>query len=276
MPFLKLRDGAELFYKDWGPRQGSIVTFSHGWPLSSDNWDSNMIDISNKGYRVIAYDRRGHGRSTTTWQNNSVDAFVDDLDELLTYLDVKNAVMVGHCHGGGEFVRYLGRLGTGRVRKAVLVGAIPPVMIVTTSNTDGIDARCFPLFQSKMLNDWPQTFLDWSRDTLFSTRGPDELGSEGQTMHLWQQGMQADMKTAYDCCRNFAFMDFTEDLKKIDVPVLVLHGTDDAVVPISISSERAVQYLPKGTLKVYQGGCHMIHMINFAEFNSDLLDFIKT
>lgn len=254
MPFLKLRVSAELFYKGWGLRQGSIVIFSHGWPLNSDNWDSNMIDISNKGYRVIAYDRRGHGRSTTTWQDNSVDTFVDDLDELLTYLDVKNAVMVGHCHGGGEVARYLGRLGTGRVRKAVLVGAIPPVMIKTPANTDGIESWCFAWSLAKMPIDWPQLFLDWCRDSYFRSRGPEELGSVSQVMHLWQQGMKTDMKTVYDCSLTFAFMDYTEDLKKIDVPVLVLHGSDDSVVPIAITGELSSNICARGLSRCIKAG----------------------
>lgn len=276
MPVIKLRDGAELFYKDWGKRDGPIVTFSHGWPLSSDNWENQMVFLAERGYRVIAHDRRGHGRSTQTWDGNNMDTFVDDLNELFKYLDVKDAVMVGHSHGGGEVTHFLGKHGTSRVKKAVLVCAVPPLMVKTSSNPEGLDKSVFDSFREAMHKDRAQFFLDVPSGPFFGFNRPGSQKSEGQIWSWWKQGMNTSFKTAYDAIKDFSETDFTDDLKKIDIPVLVLHGDDDQVVPFEASGKKSAKLLPNGTLKVYPGGSHAIHNINIDEVNQDLLNFIQS
>ncbi|EFY93349.1 alpha/beta fold family hydrolase, putative [Metarhizium acridum CQMa 102] len=199
MPYIKLRDGAELFYKDWGNPKGPIVTFSHGWPLSSDNWENQMVFLADHGFRVIGHDRRGHGRSTQTWHGNNMDTFVDDLLELFEHLGVKDAVMVGHSHGGGEVTHFLGKHGTSRVKKAVLVGAIPPFMLKTEANAQGTDKSVFDSFRQAMHKDRSQFFLDVASGPFFGFNRPDAPKSEGQIRSWWLQGMNTSFKTAYDC-----------------------------------------------------------------------------
>jgi pimeloyl-ACP methyl ester carboxylesterase len=275
MPYLKLRDGAELFYKDWGNPKGPIVTFSHGWPLSSDNWENQMAFLADNGFRTIAHDRRGHGRSTQTWDGNNMDTFVDDLLELFEHLGVKDAVMVGHSHGGGEVTHFLGKHGTKRVRKAVLVGAVPPLMLKTGANAQGTDMSVFDSFRQAMRKDRAQFFLDVPSGPFFGFNRPGAKKSEGQIRSWWQQGMTTSFKSAYDSIKDFSETDFTEDLKKIDIPVLVLHGDDDQVVPFEAAGKKSAKLLPQGKLKVYPGGSHAIHNVNVDEVNKDLLDFIK-
>ncbi|KFY04636.1 hypothetical protein O988_00645 [Pseudogymnoascus sp. VKM F-3808] len=257
MPYLKLRDGAELFYKDWGNAKDQVVTFSHGWPLSSDNWENQMVFLGTQGYRVIAHDRRGHGRSTQTWYGNDINTFADDLQQLFEYLDIKNAMMVGHSHGGGEVTRFLGRHGTSRVNKAVLVGAVPPLMLKSAANPEGTDKSDVP----------SGPFFGYNR--------PGVEKSEGQIRSWWQQGMNASFKSTYDSVKDFSETDFTADLKSINIPVLVLHGDDDQVVPIQAAGQKSAELLPQGRLKVYPGGSHAIHNIQTDEVNKDLLDFLK-
>uniref|UniRef100_A0A060SYR9 ARAD1A19206p n=1 Tax=Blastobotrys adeninivorans TaxID=409370 RepID=A0A060SYR9_BLAAD len=276
MPYLKLRDGAELFYKDWGNPKGEVVTFSHGWPLSSDNWENQMMYLADQGYRVIGHDRRGHGRSTQTWDGNNMDTFVDDLEELFEHLKVKDAVMVGHSHGGGEVTHYLGKHGTGRVKKAVLVGAVPPLMLKTSNNPEGTEKTVFDSFRQSMREDRAQFFLDVASGPFFGFNREGSHKSEGQIRSWWQQGMNTSLKTAYDCVKDFSETDFSGDLKKIDVPVLVLHGDDDQVVPIQASALKSVKLLAQGKLKIYKGGSHAIHNINVDEVNRDLLEFIQS
>ncbi|KAE8344356.1 hypothetical protein BDV24DRAFT_160499 [Aspergillus arachidicola] len=276
MPYLKLRDGAELFYKDWGNPDGKIVTFSHGWPLSSDNWENQMFFLAERGYRVIAHDRRGHGRSTQTWGGNNMDTFVDDLKELFEHLDIKDAMMVGHSHGGGEVTHFLGKHGTSRVKKAVLVGAVPPLMLKSTANPEGTDQSVFDSFREAMRKDRAQFFLDVPSGPFFNFNRDGVQKSEGQIWSWWQQGMNTSFKTAYDAIKDFSETDFTEDLKRIDIPVLVLHGDDDQVVPIEASGHKSVKLLQHGKLKVYPGGSHAIHNINIEEVNKDLLDFLQS
>ncbi|KAJ5106724.1 hypothetical protein N7456_003399 [Penicillium angulare] len=276
MPHLKLRDGAELFYKDWGNPNGSIVIFSHGWPLSSDNWENQMFYLADQGYRVIAHDRRGHGRSTQTWHGNNMDTFVDDLEELFSYLKVKDAVMVGHSHGGGEVTHYLGKHGTGRFKKAVLVGAVPPLMLKTNSNPEGTEKSVFDTFRQAMRKDRAQFFLDVPSGPFFGFNRSGAEKSEGQIRSWWQQGMNTSFKSAYDSIKDFSETDFTEDLKRINIPVLVLHGDDDQVVPIEAAGLKSSKLLPQGKLKIYKGGSHAIHNVNVEEVNKDLLDFIKS
>ncbi|TPX16813.1 uncharacterized protein E0L32_003375 [Thyridium curvatum] len=276
MPLLRLRDGAELFYKDWGNPEGAIVTFSHGWPLSSDNWENQMAFLGEQGFRCIAHDRRGHGRSTQTWHGNDMDTFVDDLKELFEHLDIKDAVMVGHSHGGGEVTRFLGKHGTGRVRKAVLVGAVPPLMLKTAANPEGTDKAVFDSFRDAMRRDRAQFFLDVATGPFYNFNREGAPRSEGQIRSWWQQGMNTSFKTAYDCIKDFSETDFTDDLKKINIPVLVLHGDDDQVVPFGASGEKSAKLLPQGKLKIYGGGSHAIHNINVDEVNADLLDFVRS
>lgn len=276
MPFLELRDGAQLFYKDWGNPNGSNVTFSHGWPLSSDNWENQMVFLADRGYRVIAHDRRGHGRSTQTWTGNNMDTFVDDLEELFKHLNVKDAMMVGHSHGGGEVTHYLGKHGTGRFKKAVLVGAIPPLMMKTSTNAEGTDKSVFDSFRDSMKKDRAQFFLDVPTGPFFNFNRPGAKKSEGQIRSWWQQGMNTSFKAAYDSIADFSETDFTEDLKKVNIPVLVLHGDDDQIVPIGASGLKSAKLLPQGTLKIYSGGSHAIHNINIDEVNNDLLKFAQS
>lgn len=276
MSYITLRDGAQLFYKDWGNPKGSIVTFSHGWPLSSDNWENQMVFLADKGYRVIAHDRRGHGRSTQTWDGNNMDTFVDDLEELFKHLNVQNAMMVGHSHGGGEVTRYLGKHGTKRFNRAVLVGAVPPIMVKSSANAEGTDLSVFDSFREAMRKDRAQFFLDVPTGPFFGFNRPGVEKSEGQIRSWWSQGMTASIKTTYDCIRDFSETDFTEDLKKIDIPVLILHGDDDQVVPIQAAGMKSVKLLKKGTLKVYKDGSHAIHNINVDKVNKDLLAFLKS
>lgn len=275
MPYLKLRDGAELFYKDWGSPSGPIITFSHGWPLSSDNWEAQMFFLAEQGYRCIGHDRRGHGRSTQTWTGNNMDTFVDDLQELFEFLDVKDAVMIGHSHGGGEVTHFLGKHGTSRVRKAVLVGAVPPLMVKTENNPGGTDKSVFDSFRAAMTNDRAQFFLDVASGPFFNFNREGVPKSEGQIRSWWQQGMNTSFKSAFDSIKDFSETDFTEDLKRINIPVLVLHGDDDQVVPFAASGEKSAKLLPQGQLKVYKGGSHAIHNINVGEMNKDLLAWIK-
>lgn len=275
MPHLKLRDGAELFYKDWGNPDGEIVTFSHGWPLSADSWETQMAYFAELGYRCIGHDRRGHGRSTQTWHGNNMDTFVDDLEELFKFLNVKNAVMIGHSHGGGEVTHYLGKHGTSRVRRAVLVGAVPPLMVKTPNNPEGTDKAVFDSFRAAMKKDRAQFFLDVATGPFFNFDRDGVEKSEGQIRGWWQQGMNTSFKSAYDCIKDFSETDFTEDLKRIDIPVLVLHGDDDQVVPLAASGAKSAKLLPKGQLKVYKGGSHAIHNINVEEINKDLLEWVQ-
>lgn len=234
-----------------------------------------MAYLAEQGYRCIGHDRRGHGRSTQTWHGNNMDTFVDDLQELFEHLDVKDAVMVGHSHGGGEVTRFLGKHGTSRVRRAVLVGAVPPLMVKTTGNPEGTDKSVFDGFRNAMKKDRAQFYLDVATGPFFSFNRESVPTSEGQIRSWWQQGMNTSFKTAYDCIKDFSETDFTEDLKKIDIPVLVLLGDDDQVVPIAAAGEKSAKLLPKGQFKVYKGGSHAIHNINVDEMNADLLAWVK-
>lgn len=275
MPYLKLRDGAELFYKTWGNPAGPVITFSHGWPLSSDNWEVQMLFFASKGYYCIAHDRRGHGRSTQTWDNNNIDSFADDLLELFEHLNIQDAVMVGHSHGGGEVTHFLGKHGSSRVRKAVLIGAVPPLMVKTEANPEGTDLAVFDSFRASILGDRAQFFLDVPSGPFFNFNRPGAKKSEGQILNWWRQGMTTSAKTAYDCVKDFSETDFTDDLKKIHIPVLLLHGDDDQVVPIEAAAAKAVKLLAKGKLVVYKGGSHAIHNIDADQVNKDMLEFIE-
>ncbi|KAK3389576.1 Alpha/beta hydrolase protein [Podospora didyma] len=276
MPSFTVKDGTEIYYKDWGDESDPVVTFSHGWPLSSDNWDSQMFFLASQGYRVIAHDRRGHGRSSQPWHGNDMDTYADDLRQLFEALDLRGVVMVGHSTGGGEVARFVGRFGTeNRVKKAVLISAVPPIMVQSETNPKGTPLAVFDSFREAMLKDRSQFFLDVPTGPFFGFNRPGVKVSQGRIQSWWQQGMMASFKGAYDCIKQFSETDFTEDLKKMDIPVLVLHGDDDQVVPIEASAKRTIELLPQGTLKVYPGGPHALPNICADEVNKDILEFIK-
>lgn len=276
MPSFTTRDGTEIYYKDWGPKSGSIVTFSHGWPLSSDNWEQQMFFLSSKGYRCIAHDRRGHGRSSQPWDGNEMDTYSDDLFQLFQHLDLKDAVMVGHSTGGGEVARFIGRHGTSRVSKAVLISSVPPLMVKTATNSGGLPVSVFDGFRAAMLKDRAQFFLDVPSGPFFGFNRDGAQVSQGMIQSWWLQGMMCGFKGAYDCVKAFSETDFTEDLKKMDIPVLILHGDDDQVVPIGASSLMSSKLVPKGTLKIYPGGAHGLPSTEADKVNQDLLEFLKS
>jgi non-heme chloroperoxidase len=248
--------------------------FSHGWPLTADDWDSQMLFFGQHGFRVIAHDRRGHGRSTQTWEGNEMDTYADDVAALMNALDLENAVMIGHSTGGGEVTRYLGRHGTARVAKAVLVGAVPPLMLKTDKNTGGLPLSVFDGIRAGVVADRSQAFKDITIPFYGYNRSGAKI-SEGVREKLWLQGMLGGVKAQFDCIKAFSETDFTEDLKKIDVPVLVMHGDDDQIVPIGASARMSVELLRQGTLKVYPGLPHGMCTTNADLINADLLEFIK-
>ncbi len=271
MSTITVRDGTQIFYKDWG--SGRPVVFSHGWPLSADAWDAQMLFLGSRGCRVIAHDRRGHGRSGQTWNGNDMDTYADDLAELIEALDLRDAVLVGHSTGGGEVTRYIGRHGTARVRKAVLLGAVPPLMLKTDANPGGTPIEAFDGIRASVLADRSQFFKDLTLPFYGYNREGAKI-SEGVRNAFWLQGMQAGIKAAFDCIKAFSESDFTEDLKRFDVPTLIAHGADDQIVPIGASALRSAEFVPGATLKVYPGAPHGLTQTHQDEFNDDLLAFI--
>jgi non-heme chloroperoxidase len=274
MSHITTKDGTEICYKDWG--SGPIVTFSHGWPLSADAWESQMFHLASNGFRCIAHDRRGHGRSSQPWQGNDMDTYADDLAELFAALDVSDAMMVGHSTGGGEVARYIGRHGTGRVAKAVLMGAVTPIMLKTESNPGGLPMEVFDGFRSAYLADRAQFFLDVASGPFFGFNRPDAKVSQGLIQSWWMQGMMSGHKNAYDCIKAFSGTDFTEDLKKFDVPTLIVHGDDDQIVPIEASAKLAAKLVKNSVLKIYPGGSHSLGDTSRDQLNQDLLEFINS
>ncbi|KAJ9143443.1 Non-heme chloroperoxidase [Pleurostoma richardsiae] len=275
MPLLTLKDGNTIYYKDWGNPSGHVVTFSHGWPLNSDNWENQMFFLANHGYRVIAHDRRGHGRSSQPWDGNDMDTYADDLNQLFEHLDLKDIMMVGHSTGGGEVARYIGKYGTSRVKKAVLVSAVPPLMLQTEANPEGLPLSVFDSFREAMVKDRSQFFLDVPTGPFFGFNRPGAKASQGLIQSWWQQGMIAGFKNTYDCIKAFSETDLTEDLKRMDIPVLILHGDDDQVVPIKAAGLKSIELVPNGRLKIYPGGPHALPNIHVEEVNRDLLDFLQ-
>lgn len=272
MSIFQTNDGAQIFYKDWG--QGRPVVFSHGWPLSADAWDGQMLFLGQQGYRVIAHDRRSHGRSEQTWDGNHMDQYADDLAALLDLLDVRDAVLVGHSTGGGEVAHYIGRHGTARVAKAVLVGAVPPLMIQTPSNPGGLPRNVFDDIRKGTYGNRAQFFKDLTLP-FYGYNRPGAQVSEGVRESFWLQGMLAGIKGAYDCIHEFSEVDYAEDLKNMDVPTLIVHGDDDQIVPIGASALAAVKIAPHATLKVYPGAPHGLPTTHQDQFNADLLTFIR-
>ncbi|KRB30058.1 chloroperoxidase [Mesorhizobium sp. Root695] len=268
------KDGTEIFYKDWGT--GQPVVFHHGWPLSSDDWDAQMLFFLSQGYRVIAHDRRGHGRSTQTDIGNEMDTYAADVAELAAHLDLRNAIHVGHSTGGGEVARYVAQYGSGgRVAKAVLIGAVPPIMLRTAANPGGLPIEVFDGFRSGVAANRAQLYRDVPAGPFYGFNRPGAAVSEGVIDNWWRQGMMGGTKAHYDCIKAFSETDFTEDLKAIDVPVLVMHGDDDQIVPIADSALLSVKLLKKGELKVYKGFPHGMATTHANVINADLLAFFK-
>jgi non-heme chloroperoxidase len=263
-----------IYYKDWG--KGKPVVFSHGWPLSADAWESQMLFLADNGYRVIAHDRRGHGRSDQPWEGNNMDQYADDLAELINHLDLKDMTMVGHSTGGGEVARYIGRHGTKRVAKAVLVGAVPPLMLKTDKNPDGLPMVVFDGMRSASHANRAQLYKDIASGPFFGFNRPNAKSSQGSIDSFWMQGMMAGHKNTYDCIKAFSETDFTEDLKKFDIPTLIIHGDDDQIVPIKDSAHLSSKLVKNSILKVYIGGSHGLADTSKDRLNADLLDFLQT
>jgi len=270
MPTITVKDGTQIYYKDWG--NGQPVVFSHGWPLSSDAFEDQMFFLASKGFRCITHDRRGHGRSSQPWNGNDMDTYADDLAQLVEALDLKDAIHVGHSTGGGEVARYIGRHGSKRVAKAVLIGAVTPLMLKTPSNPDGTPMEAFDQIRAAVLADRSQFWKDLSMPFYGYNRQGVKV-SEGVRDSFWLQGMMAGMPACYFCIKAFSETDLTEDLKKIDVPTLILHGDDDQIVPIGASAMLSAKIVKNATLKVYPGAPHGMCTTHKDQVNSDLLAF---
>ena len=267
------RDGTLIHFKDWG--DGPAVVFSHGWPLQGDAWEDQMLFLAEHGYRVIAHDRRGHGLSSKPWHGNDMNTYADDLATLIEALDLQAATLVGHSTGGGEVARYIGRHGTGRVARAVLVGAVTPQMLVSAANPNGVPMEVFDGIRSSVQADRSQFFKDLTIPFYGYNREGAKV-SEGVRDTFWLQGMQCSIRSAHACIKQFSETDFTEDLKKMTVPTLVIHGDDDQIVPIAATARRAVELLPNGTLNVYEGAPHGLPTTHKDKLNADLLAFLRS
>ena len=272
MPVLTTKDGTQIYYKDWG--SGQPIVFSHGWPLSADAFEDQMIFLASRGYRCIAHDRRGHGRSSQPWNGNDMDTYADDMAELVLALDLKNAIHVGHSTGGGEVARYIGRHGTGRVAGAVLISAVPPLMQKTAANPGGMPLEAFDELRAGVLADRAQFFKDLSAP-FYGANRPGAKVSQGLRDSFWLQSMLCGHVAAYDCIKAFSETDFTEDLKKIDVPTLILHGDDDQIVPYADAALLSVKLVKGATLKIYPGAPHGMCSTLKDQINADLLAFFQ-
>jgi non-heme chloroperoxidase len=273
MSLIKTRDGTEIYYKDWG--KGPVVTFSHGWPLNADAWDEQMLFLAEKGFRVVAHDRRGHGRSSQASTGNDMDSYADDLAAVIEALDLRDATLVGHSTGGGEVARYIGRHGTKRVAKAVLIAAVPPIMLRSAANPEGLPMEVFDGIRAGVAGDRSQYYRELAI-AFYGANRPGANVSQGTLEQFWLWSMQAGTRNAYECVKAFSETDFTEDLKKFDVPTLVLHGEDDQIVPVKDSARKSARLI-KGAREIYYPGApHGITATHQAQVNADLLAFIKS
>lgn len=275
MPTITTRDGTSIYYKDWGNPAGQPIVFSHGWPLTADAWDDQMISLGQQGFRVIAHDRRGHGRSSQPWDGNEMNTYADDLADLTEKLDLQRAIHVGHSTGGGEVTRYIGRHGTRRVAKAVLIGAVPPLMLKTANNPGGLPLDVFDGIRAGSLADRSKLYRDIASGPFYGYNRPGAKPSQGVIDSFWLQSMMGGHKNLYDCIKAFSETDFTEDLKRFDVPTLILHGDDDQIVPIGASAMISSKLVKGAELKIYQGGSHGICTTEKDRVNADLLAFAR-
>ncbi len=275
MSLITVRHGTNIFFKDWGPKDAQPIVFHHGWPLSADDWDAQMMFFLGHGYRVIAHDRRGHGRSSQTDDGNEMDTYAADVDALTDHLALHGAVHIGHSTGGGEVARYVARAKPGRVAKAVLIGAVPPLMLKTDANPGGLPMDVFDDFRAALVANRAQFFLDVPSGPFYGFNRPGAQVSEGVIRNWWRQGMMGGVKAHYDCIKAFSETDFAEDLKVIEVPTLVMHGDDDQIVPYADSAPLSAKLLRDGTLKTYAGLPHGMCTTNPDIINADLLDFVR-
>ena len=273
MSTITTKDGTEIYYKDWG--EGPAVTFSHGWPLSADAWDGLMLFLVDQGYRVIAHDRRGHGRSSQPTSGNDMDGYADDLAELIEFLDLHDATLVGHSTGGGEVARYIGRHGTSRVAKAALISAVPPIMVQSDANPEGLPIKVFDAIRDGVVKDRSQFYKDLATP-FYGANMPGANVSQGVLDQFWLWSMQSGLKNAYECVKAFSETDFTEDLKKFDVPTLVLHGEDDQIVPFKDAALKSAKLIPGAQEKYYEGAPHGLTATHQDRFNADLLEFLRS
>ena len=276
MAYITTNDGVEIFYKDWGPRDAEVLFFHHGWPLSSDDWDAQLLYFLGKGYRVVAHDRRGHGRSSQVWDGHDMDHYADDVAAVVKHLGIDKAVHIGHSTGGGEVAHYIAKHGEAHVSKAVLVSAVPPLMVKTDKNPNGLPKEIFDDFQNQLFKNRAEFYRAIPEGPFYGFNRPDTKASEPVIQNWWRQGMMGGAKAHYDGIVAFSQTDFTKDLKKISVPVLVLHGDDDQVVPFEISGKLSAELVQNGTLKVYPGYSHGMLTINADVINPDLLAFIQS
>lgn len=272
MPYLTADDGAQIFYKDWG--QGPPVVLSHGWPLNADAWDAAALFLADNGFRVIAHDRRGHGRSTQTWQGNEMDTYADDLAALIVTNDLHDVTLVGHSTGGGEVVRYIGRYGTDRIARAILVSAVPPMMLRTDDNPEGLPVSTFDALRAGELANRSQLYRDLADGPFFGHNRHHDV-PRGTRDAFWRLSMACGHRAAYECIAAFSATDFRSDLAKIDVPTLVIHGDDDQIVPCSVGGSRTAQLVPDARLTVYQGAGHGLPDTDRARLHADILEFIN-
>lgn len=268
-------ESADIFYKDWGPRDARPIVFSHGWPLNADAWDDQLMFFASNGYRAIAHDRRGHGRSTQTWTGNTMDTYADDLAALMEQLDLRDVTLVGHSTGGGEITRYIGHYGTGRVAKVVLVAAVPPLLLQTNANPDGVPIQVFDQIRTNVAGDRSQYYKDFSAAFYGANRSGSKV-SQGVRDMFWLWSMQLGVRNAYDCVKAFSETDQTDDLKRIDRPTLIIQGDDDQIVPIAISGQRQEKLVRGATLKVYKGAPHGLNTTHSDQFKADVLAFLRS
>jgi len=272
--YITTQDGVQLYYKDWGPKDGPVVTFSHGWPLNSDSWESQMLFLADQGYRVIAHDRRGHGRSSQPWEGNDMDHYADDLATVINTLDLNDVTLVGFSTGGGEITRYIGRHGTDRVKKAALISAVPPMMLQTEDYPGGLPIEVFDGLRKASLDNRSQLYRDIASGPFFGFNRDGANVSQGLIDSFWVQGMQAGHKNTYDCIAAFSATDFRADLARFDVPTLIVHGDDDQIVPIDASAHAAAELVQNAELIVYPGAPHGLTDTHKDRLNQDLLDFL--